>query len=125
MLFVIITLLTQMVFSQSSEQKLIKTIGVFDGKITTVGNFEAERVYKINEYCIATSDITESRADSLKGKRIMVTGKLKVVVGKTHDAKTSTDGRIYEPYKEPDKKFIVEPTFTIVYDSREPLIESE
>jgi hypothetical protein len=50
---------------------------------------------------------------------------LKIIIGETHAAKTSTDGRIYEPYKEPDKKFIIKPKFTIVYDSREPLIKNK
>jgi len=114
--------------AQSTKQDSVKTIitiGVFDGKETTVGNFEAEKVYKINEYCIALSDITKSQVDSLKGKRISVTGKLKIIIGKTHPAKTSTDGKIYEPYIEPDKKFITEPKFTILYNRKDPLLISE
>lgn len=126
--FTTLFLIIQMSFAQSSKQdsiKMVNTIGIFDGKKITVGNFEAEQVYKINEYCISLKDITNSQVDSLKGKRILVTGKLNIVIGETHAAKTSTDGRIYEPYIEPDKKFISEPKFTIVYDNREPLIENK
>lgn len=126
--FTTLFLIIQMSFAQSSKQdsiKTVNTIGIFYGKIITVGNFEAEQVYKINEYCISLKDITNSQVDSLKGKRILVTGKLNIVIGETHAAKTSTDGRIYEPYIEPDKKFISEPKFTIVYDNREPLIENK
>ena len=103
--------------------KEVSTIGIFDGKIITVGNFKTEKVYKINEYCISLADISDSLLVSFKGKKILVTGKLKIVKGKYKPAKTSTDGKIYEPYKEPDKMFIYKPTFTIVYDSREPLIK--
>lgn len=55
----------------------------------------------------------------------MLTGKLKIVEGKMIPAKTSTDGKIYEPYKEPDKKFIIDPTFTIIYDSRGTIHKKE
>lgn len=127
-LFTTSLLIVQLSFSQTTKQdslKTVNTVGIFDGKIVTVGNFEAEQVYKINDYCIALTDITKGLVDSLKGKKILVTGKLKFIIGETHAAKTSTDGRIYEPYKEPDKKFIVSPKFTIIYDSREPLIKSK
>jgi len=106
-----------MTFAQITNQdslKSIKTIGIFDGKKITVGNFETETVFKINEYCISLTDISQSLVDSLIGKKIMVTGKLKIVIGKTFPAKTSTDGTIYEPYKEPDKMFIIKPSFTIL-----------
>ena len=102
--------------------KEISTIGVFDGKKVTIGNFETDEVYKINEYCISILDISEKQITSLKGKKIVVTGFLKIMIGNTHTTKTSNGGKIYEPYKEPDKKYIVNPKFTIYYDSREPLI---
>lgn len=101
--------------------KNISTTGIFDGKKVMVGNFEVAEVYKINEYCISPEDISQSQIDSLKGKRVLVTGKLKIKAGKYLPAKTSTDGKIYEPYKEPDKKYIVRPVFKIIYDAREPL----
>ncbi|OFY87546.1 MAG: hypothetical protein A3F72_20930 [Bacteroidetes bacterium RIFCSPLOWO2_12_FULL_35_15] len=116
----------QLIDAQNIKQdslKSITTIGIFDGKKIMVGNFETEEVYKINEYCIFPASISEQLADSLKGKKILVTGKLKIVEGKTMPVKTSTDSRIYEPYNEPDKKFIIDPLFTIVYDTREPLIK--
>ncbi len=102
--------------------KEISTIGVFDGKIIKVGNFDKKDVYMINDYCISLTDISSAQADSLKGKKILVTGKLKIVDGNYTPARTSTDGTIYEPYKEPDKKFISFPVFTIVYNDREPLL---
>ena len=92
----------------------ISVVGVFDGKTIVVGNLTTETVYKINEYCIALADMSEAQAASFKGKKVLVTGKLKIVVGKYRPTKTSTDGKIYEPYKEPDKKFIVRPTFKVI-----------
>jgi hypothetical protein len=116
-LLLILFLLVQMTFAQNTNQdslKSIRTVGIFNGKEVTVGNFEPATVYKINEYCISPADISQSLADSLNGKKVMVSGKLKIKIGKRLPAKTSTDGTIYEPYKEPDKKFIVYPVFTIV-----------
>ncbi|MDD2635310.1 MAG: hypothetical protein PHW82_07410 [Bacteroidales bacterium] len=92
----------------------ITTIGVFDGQKYIVDNFERKKVYKINEYYISLADVSESQVDSLKGKKVRVTGKLKFVKGKVWPAKTSDDDKIYEPYREPDKKFISEPSYTIV-----------
>jgi hypothetical protein len=126
MLFFVILLITKWSFAQNIKQDTLKevnTVGIFKGEKVTVGNFNAVVVYKINDYCISPEDIPESLVDSLKGKNVLVTGKLKIVIGKTRPAKTSTDGTIYEPYKEPDRKFITEPIFTIVYDSREPVNE--
>ncbi len=110
-------------YAQTNKQdslKPITTIGIFDGKKVYVGNFEVVEVYKINDYCISLTDLSQSKADSLKGKKLIVTGKLKIVEGKTLPAKTSTNGTIYEPYKEPDKKFICNPSFNIYYETREP-----
>jgi hypothetical protein len=101
--------------------KPITTIGIFDGKKVWEGNFQSEEVYKINGYCIALADMSQTQVDSLKGKKIIVSGKLKIKVGKTFPAKTSSEGRIYEPYKEPDRKFISEPKFIIYYETREPI----
>jgi hypothetical protein len=118
MLFFVIFLITKCSFAQNIKQdtlKEISTVGIFKGEKVTVGNFNAVVVYKINDYCISPEDIPESLVDSLNGKNVHVSGKLKIVIGKTRPAKTSTDGRIYEPYKEPDRKFITEPTFTIIY----------
>ncbi|MFH0893495.1 MAG: hypothetical protein V2A54_03575 [Bacteroidota bacterium] len=123
---VLFILISQFSFSQNTKKdslKTISTIGIFDGKIVTVGNFHTERVYKINDFCISPNDMTQSKVDSLKGKKICVTGILKIKEGQYGPTKSSNDGTIYEPYKEPDKKFIANPKFTIVYDSREPLIK--
>jgi hypothetical protein len=116
-LSLILFLITTITFAQTTIKdslKSIKTIGIFDGKKVTVGNFETETVYKINEYCIYPQDISQSLLDSLSGKKVLVTGKLKILIGRTFPAKTSTNGTIYEPYIEPDKKFITQPTFTIL-----------
>jgi hypothetical protein len=98
--------------------KKVSSTGVFSGKKVFTGNFKVVEVYKINDYCISPEYLTERQADSLKGKKIRVSGILKIVEGEYHSAKTSTDGKIYEPYKEPDKKFIEKPVFTIINPSR-------
>jgi hypothetical protein len=92
----------------------VETTGIFDGKLVWVGNFHRERVYKINEYCISGEDLPREQVDFLKGKRVLVRGILKVVKGKLGPVKSSRDGRIYEPFKEPDKKYIKAPRFTIL-----------
>jgi hypothetical protein len=92
----------------------VSTTGIFEGKIVTEGNFRREQVYKINSYCITLKDITPSRADLLRGKKVKVTGKLRIAKGVLFPPKSSTDGTIYEPYKEPDKKFIDNPVFIII-----------
>lgn len=110
-------MLGQISFAQNAIQdslKSIKTTGIFNGKKITVGNFNSAVVYKINDYCISPEDISQSRADSLSGKKIVVSGKLKIITGKRFPAHKSNDGRIYEPYKEPDRKFIIEPSFKIL-----------
>jgi hypothetical protein len=114
----------QTMIAQTTKQdslKPITTIGIFDGKKVLEGNFQSEEVYKINGYCIALADISQAQVDSFKGKKIIVSGKLYIKVGKTFPAKTSYEGRIYEPYKEPDRKFIIEPKFIIYYETREPI----
>jgi hypothetical protein len=118
--FCILFLISQYAYSQDTESdslKSVTTVGVFDGVKTVVGNFETAEVYVINGYCIAPSDISDGLASTLKGKKVRVTGKLKIVIGKTFPAKTSTDGTIFEPYIEPDKKYISEPSFSIVWDN--------
>lgn len=113
---VLFFLIAPCAYAQSAKQdtlKMVSSVGVFDGKIITVGNFDRDEVYKINEFYISPSDISAGQADSLKGKKILVTGKLKIVEGKLWPAKTSTDGKIYEPYHEPDKKYIIKPEFKI------------
>ena len=116
-LSIILLLSGQISFAQPASQdslKSIQTIGIFDGKKITVGNFQPVVVYKINGYFIYPEDISQSLADSLSGKKIVVTGKLKIITGKTFPAPKSNDGKIYEPYKEPDRKFIINPSFKIV-----------
>lgn len=119
-------LITQFCYGQTINKdslQNIQTIGVFKGEKIFVGNFEREEVYTINEFNISLAELSDRLVDSLKGKKVLVSGKLKIVEGKYESAKSSADGKIYEPYKEPDKKFIIKPTFTIVYDTREPLLE--
>jgi len=108
---------TQQTFAQESNHDSllsVSTIGIFTGNKVTIGNFETAEVYTINDYCIALTDISAILADSLKGKKVKVTGKLKIVKGKLFPAKTSNNGTIYEPYKEPDKKYIIKPVFAIL-----------
>lgn len=116
-LFFTLLSITKFSFAQNIKQDTLKevtTTGLFTAEKVTVGNFFTTVAYKVNEYCISPEDIPESLLDSIKGKNVLVTGKFKIVIGKTMPAKTSTDGKIYEPYKEPDKKFIAEPKFTII-----------
>lgn len=89
--------------------KEITTIGIFDG------NYIGKTGYKINEYYIALGDLSSNQVDSLKGKRIMVFGKLKIIKG-DKESKTIQS-------KSEDRKYIEEPKYTIVYDSREPLLK--
>jgi hypothetical protein len=118
-IFCAVFLFTKISFAQIVNKDSLPEVsasGFFNGEKVTVGNFNTDVVYKINNYCIALTDITESLADSLRGKNILVTGKLKIVVGKTFPAKESNNGIIYEPYKEADRKYIIEPKFTIISD---------
>lgn len=94
----------------------ISVTGIFDGRIITEGNFQRVKVYKINGYCISLKDISPARAEFLKGKKIKVTGKLKIVEGIIFPPKSSASGSIYEPYKEPDKRFINKPVFIVIPD---------
>jgi hypothetical protein len=100
--------------NNTDSMKIIETTGVFEGKLVREGNFDWEMVYKINEYCIAKDDISQNQFDSLKGKKVLVKGILKVKEGEYGPVKSSNDdGTIYEPYKEPDKLFVLKPQFTI------------
>ncbi len=102
-------------YSQNPVQKTdtVSTIGFFD-RTQILVNFETEKVSKINGYYISTNDITTDQLDSLQGKKVLVTGTLKIVKGIRHEAKSRSGGRVYEPYQEPDKKYIMIPVFTIV-----------
>lgn len=113
-------LLTLAQISENDSLPVVKTIGIFDGKLVTVGNFNADRAYRMNGYCISPSDLSPTGADSLNGKRVLISGKLEIIAAVVFPAKTSNDDRIYEPYIEPERKYIREPQFTIVWDSREP-----
>ena len=64
--------------------------------------------------CIYLNDITDGQLENLKGKKVQVTGQLHVIEGKRKPAKARCDGGIYEPYKEPDKKFMINPVFKIL-----------
>ncbi len=75
-LFCILFSFTQLSFAQNLKQdslKEISTIGIFDGKKVQVGNFDIAQVYKINEYCISLSDISENQLSNFKGKKVFVT----------------------------------------------------
>lgn len=116
-LFLTLLSITKYSFTQNIKQDTLKevtTTCLFTGEKVTVGNFFTAIVFKVNEYCISPEDIPESLLDSIKGKTVLVSGKLRIVIGKTMPAKSSTDGKIYEPYREPDKIFIAEPKITII-----------
>lgn len=96
----------------------VSTIGIFDGQ--TYMGVHGESVYKMNEYRIYSNDISKSQVDSLKGKKVLVTGILNKVQGKTQVTENNKGEKIYKP--SPDFfLFISEPKFTIIYDTREPL----
>lgn len=101
-------------FAQHHSGDTITVTGVFDRKMVTIGNFEKENVYKLNNYCVSASELTQGLADSLHGKKVRVKGALKIMEGQLMPTKSSNNGKIYEPYKEPDKLFIAKPVFTIV-----------
>lgn len=94
-------------FAQGKNEKIISTTGIIDTNATKSG-------FKINEYYI---ELTEKQLDSLKGKRVSITGKLLVIPGIDPDSKEIEQGSLNDRY------FIVEPEFTIIYDTREPLIK--
>lgn len=84
--------------------KEVYTEGIFDA------TYIAKTGYKINEYYIAFEDMTSAQVDSLKGKRIVVKGKLKIVRG-------SQNGNIQNTSE--DRMYITEPRFKY-YMFKEP-----
>jgi hypothetical protein len=92
----------------------IETTGIFCGRIVIAGNFDRVKAYQINDYLIAPEDISKDLLDSIIGKKVRVKGKLMLKKGKFREALSEKEGSIYEPYKEPDKKFLVDPEFTIM-----------
>lgn len=99
---------------QAGNLNEVSVTGVFDGVIITVGNKEKEEVYKIDVYYIALADITQIQVNSLIGRKILVKGRKKVKAGRIYPARSISEGILCEPYEEPDKIFISEPTFTIL-----------
>lgn len=93
---------------------IVETSGIFDGTLAVVGNFHREKVYRINQYCISKNDLSQEAVARYKGRRVAVKGILRIVKGFYGPTKTSHDGRIYEPLREPDKLFISKPRFTIL-----------
>lgn len=100
-------LLATCLFAQDKKPKMVTTIGIIDTMETKSG-------YRINEYYI---ELTKNQLDSLKGEKISVTGKLLIVEGIDPTSKEIVQGSLN------DRFFIIEPEFTIVYDTREPLIQ--
>lgn len=100
--------------AKNNGENEITTIGYFTGEKAWVGNFDREEVYALNDYCLSLSDLTEKEAEKLSNQIILVKGQLEILKGRFKPAKTITNGRIYEPYKEPDKKFIKNPQFQII-----------
>lgn len=107
--------------SRTDGVKTVETAGVFEGKPVEIGFFHRESVYMINEYYIRKDDLPHEQAASLLGKRVLVRGILKIVKGYYGPVKYSTDGKIYEPLKEPDRMFIIKPQFIILRKQNESL----
>lgn len=81
-------------------------------KVTTAGIFESEETksgYLINEYYV---ELTHEQFDTLKGKRVIVSGKLLVVKGIDPEAEVKVQGSTS------DRLFILNPV--IVYDTSKP-----
>lgn len=93
-------------YSQNEKLKTVTTVGIFD-------TLEAKSGFRINEYYV---ELTPVQFDSLKGKKVSVTGKLIIVEAINLNSKVIEQGSLNDRY------FIIEPSFTIVYDAREPLI---
>lgn len=93
--------------AQTKNEKKVSTIGIIDTVETKSG-------YRINKYFI---ELSPAKLDSLKGKRVEVTGTLLIVNGIDPNAKEIVQGSLDDRY------FIIDPEFTIIYDSREPLIK--
>lgn len=113
--FIFIIIILEASAQSSDSTKVVTSEGIFENKKVRIGNFSWAIVYKFNEYCIDTNDISSGMADSLNGKKIRVTGILKIVKGKTFESRKPQKGKIYEPYHEPDKKYITKPSFEIIY----------
>ncbi len=110
--FVIIGLLLLCVnclFAQKENAKTVSTIGIIDTNETKSG-------FRINEYYI---ELSSKQLDSLKGKKVEVKGKLLIVEGIDPNAKEMVQGSLNDRY------FIIDPEFTIIYDTREPLLRDD
>jgi len=98
---------TQIIFAQTTKAgAIVTTVGIFDGILHSDVHGQRESVYKINEYDIYSKDIPKSKADSLKGKKVRVTGKLALLC-KTMVSENSKGEIIQE--RGPDHKYIFEP----------------
>lgn len=105
---VFLLLISQFAFTQTVKKetpKEVTTIGIID-------TLETKSGFRINEYFI---ELSKSQLDSLKGKKVAVTGSLLVVKGIDPKDKEISQGSLG------DRLFIVKPKFTIIYDAREPL----
>jgi hypothetical protein len=94
-------------FAQNEKPKMVTTIGIID-------TLETKSGFRINEYYV---ELTRNQLDSLKGKKVSVTGKLLIIEGIDPTSKEIVQGSLNDRY------FITDPEFTIVYDTREPLIQ--
>lgn len=105
---VFLLLISQFAFAQAVKKetpKEVTTIGIID-------TLETKSGFRINEYFI---ELSKNQLDSLKGKKLAVTGSLLVVKGIDPKEKEISQGSLG------DRLFIVKPQFTIIYDAREPL----
>lgn len=108
-ILILIILCVNCLIAQEKKLKTVSTVGIIDTNETKSG-------FRINEYYI---ELTPKQLDSLKGKKVAVTGKLLIVQGINPNAKEMVQG------SPDDRYFIIEPEFTIIYDTREPLIKDD
>ena len=95
--------------AQNEKTRTITTTGIIDTNETKSG-------YRINEFYI---ELSKKQLDSLRGKKVVVSGNLFIIPGIDPKAKEIQQGSLNDRY------FITEPTFTIVFEHREPLLENE
>lgn len=98
---------------QANSSNEITYSGIFEGRKIFIGNYK-EEVYKIGDYYIALSDISLRRVKSLKGKRILVSGKRERKTVVQLPVKPDSNRIIHEQFSEPDIIFIKEPIFQIL-----------
>lgn len=122
--------ISSIVMAQDTNQETIYITDIFDGKKAEVcihnifiGISETKEAYKIRDYYISVTDISQKQADTLLGKKVVVSGKLLIYKGDFRYERTGSKGQLVKKIVEPDLFFINEPIFSVIYETREPLIK--